>query len=68
MPENYEGTVSGLLGAIEGLLPSCDQRRAATILAAAVRQLSSAIDYRQMLVADAESHAVPDEKDWEKWN
>lgn len=68
MPENIDNNVAGLLDAVHGLLPTCDQRRAAVILAATVHQLSQTINYRAMLVADGDSQPEPAEKDWEQWN
>ena len=68
MQKSIDSNVAGLLDAVNGLLPSCDQRRAMVILAATVHQLSQTINYRAMLVAEGDSQPEPAEKDWDQWN
>lgn len=68
--DQNDQTVAGLLEVVRLLVPTCDQRRAAIILAATVNQLSQTFDYRGLLTADSETPTEGNhtEKDYSQWN
>ena len=53
-------TVSGLLEAIEGVLPAINQQHAAVVLAATLRQLTAGIDFEAMVVDGGDDAPAPE--------